>query len=139
MNRRGKRIAFTVAATGLVVLLVAGILYRRVVLDHVGAWYFQFTTETMTIDPKAMIDPRVVTKNEIEDADADERWVGSVLDRPLIFAWEEWSPILNMVLIQREKLLARRAFKEIVESQSSFRVFEQHFPRRAYVVIRDKQ
>ena len=53
MNRRGKRIAFTVAATGAVVLIVLVILYRDAVRDHVEAWQFQRSTETMTIEPSA--------------------------------------------------------------------------------------
>ena len=52
MNRRGKRIAFTVAATGLAVVLVVGILYRHAIRDHLQAWHFQLTRETTTIEPE---------------------------------------------------------------------------------------
>jgi hypothetical protein len=51
MFLRGKRIAFTVAATGLAVVLVVGILCRRAVLDHIEAWHFQLTGESVTIEP----------------------------------------------------------------------------------------
>jgi hypothetical protein len=48
MKRRGKRIAFTVEATGIVVVLVLGILYRHVVSAHLAAWWFQLSHETRT-------------------------------------------------------------------------------------------
>jgi hypothetical protein len=51
MNRRGKRIAFTVAAAGLAVVLVVGILYRDGIRDHVEAWRFVASRKTQTFEP----------------------------------------------------------------------------------------
>jgi hypothetical protein len=51
MKRRGKRLAFTVAATGGAVLLVLVVANWRTVRDHAEAWWFQLTRETETIEP----------------------------------------------------------------------------------------
>jgi hypothetical protein len=49
--KRGKRIAFTVVATGLAVVLGLGIIHRDAVRDHVEAWHFQLTRETTIHEP----------------------------------------------------------------------------------------
>jgi hypothetical protein len=159
--KRGKRIAFTVAATGVVMVLGVGILYRRVVLDHIQAWHFQLTTKTETIRPSP-VDPfslptdrfeRTVTQPEVYSqlniydrlSDKGKRFswhaypvslflhlLANYSVRPVIFSASENpdSVIIGHGSLTTESVV-RLAFKD-----NGWRVLDQRFPRRAFVVIR---
>ena len=55
MNRRGKRLALGVMAMGLAAVIVLAVANWGTVRDHVEAWRFQLTRETVTMDPGDVI------------------------------------------------------------------------------------
>ena len=152
LNRRGRRLAVTVAATAAVVLLVLAIAHWRTVCDHIEAWRFQLTRETETIEP----DPAAV-KRTIKDLpvfDGDNRGFFASVEHllpllgssemPVIFeqgpkatgvVWDTGSPTLlrPVDLTASTSDVARR-----ILASNGFRVLEQRFPRKAYVVIHDQ-
>jgi hypothetical protein len=78
MNRRGRRIAFTMAATGVAVVL--GLFYRDAVSAHLTAWWFQLSHETLTY---------TASSRPVGSTD----WIDDILkeagDRPVILAAED--------------------------------------------------
>jgi hypothetical protein len=137
MNRRGKRIAFTVAARGLAMVLAVGIFYRRVVLDHIQEWQFQLTQETRTIEPEPALQGDAFLLAEppvglplISFLEILANYSGW----PVIHAPEEGNSETEL-LARAERVTADIA-RMTLES-SGYRVLEQRFPRKAYVVIRD--
>jgi hypothetical protein len=164
MKRRGKRIAFTVAATGLAVLLVLVVAHWGTVRDHVEAWWFQLTRETETIEPGAVSVPTaeisggiapglrgappaesfsILTRMELRELLG---LLATHSGRPMTYdpadpppeAW--WLPHVGIV----RKIAAdyapafTRADPMGVLGDSGYRVLEQRFPRHAYVLIRDQ-
>jgi len=136
MNRRGKRLALTVAAAGLAVLLVLGIVHRDAVRDHVEAWHFQLTKETVMITPEAEwkeVGERIVGLDTISLVHA----VANLQGYPAVFSFEQYvEPVMSGMRPLRQVVLRRENFREVLESEG-YRVLEQRFPRRAYLVIRD--
>jgi hypothetical protein len=142
VKRRGNRIAFTVAATGLAVALVVGILYRGVVTDHVAAWWFQLTTETMTVEPQpdhpewVALQIEESTEEDLLDTAALPQVLADSSGRVVIIDVErrwEWDPP-DIPWGKRDFTTATilEAAKEV-----GLRVIDQRFPQRAFVVIRD--
>jgi len=133
MNRRGKRLAFTVAAAGLVVVLGLAIAHWKTILEHVEAWRFQLTRETVTITPAPggfspiqddlAVCLRVLATDSglpvIHDTALD-RFVALVARYPP-------GPAIRSCLTKDEALRHLRS--------KGWRVIEQRFPRRAYVVM----
>jgi hypothetical protein len=165
MNRRGRRLAFTVAATGLAVVIGLCILHWNTVRDHVEAWRFQLTSKTETIEPNPAL-KGLVASLQVDDLNlrgcvqvlANHSGFRVIVDRAEYTATDgEWAVEIHAKFSQagslmfddgrgrtppgRETVLtfgvttnwALQALK--VEG---YRVLEQRFPRRAYVVIRDE-
>src|SRR5262245_23697429 len=135
MNRRGKRIAFTVAAMGLAIVVIVGILYRDGIRDHVEAWRFAASRKTQTLEPLPP-PPKWTGVLGHTDRMGIEWALHTLADfsgRRVIFdpqtlndvvrvTWTEKSPdMTNLVIMSLEK--------------DGWRVLEQRFPRRAYVAI----
>jgi hypothetical protein len=154
MNRRGRRLAFTMAATGGVVVLGVGILHWGAVRDHVEAWHFQLTRETETIEPEPAMRgiPKVLEAspagvsfyaNALLSLEGHPWYQASDFVRILanhsghyaIFATEENSTSQILLGSKFDGVTANIA-RDILEA-NGWRIIEQRFPRRAYVVIRD--
>jgi hypothetical protein len=153
MNHRGKRIAFTVTATGLVVVLVLVIAHWKTVRDHVQAWHFQLMRETVTIVPDpsfhfdlegrgdwsvlklerclpalAAYSGRNVLLDSLEDP---RRWGRRYVKDPRRIIYRSLDPRHS----QRRGSHVGVALLEVFRA-NGLRVFEQRFPRQAYVVMR---
>jgi len=125
--RGGKRRAWrvTTGAAALVALIVAVLVVANwgVVRDHVEAWHFQLKQDTAMIesDPKAMSrQPR--TEEQLL------HFAAAKFHRPVIFSPHE-------VTSFQFRPIRGRGVREILENRG-WRIIEQRFPRRAYVVIR---
>jgi hypothetical protein len=139
MNRRGKRIAFTVAATGLAVVLVLAIVHWGTVRDHVGAWRFQLTTETITMEPRTEALALWASEREDPGKLGLEFWelcdmLAGYSNVPVVFASIEAKTIF--LLGGRWTLAAADSLQILKENR--WRVLDQRLPQRAYVVIRDE-
>ena len=148
MNRRARRtMIMTVAlVAGIVAVLV--VANWGTVRDHVEAWRFQLTRKTGVMTGPG----RCGNMSEAEDLFWDLFWFSG---RPVIFEYEDENQVRSMgnqrmryVFDQSARADLNRAAEEgdIVRAVDAvkgvlalngFRVLEQRFPRRAYVVIRD--
>jgi hypothetical protein len=64
--------------------------------------------------------------------------VASLQDCPAIFSFKQCvEPVTSGMQPLPQVVLRRENFREVLESEG-YRILEQRFPRRAYVVIRDK-
>jgi hypothetical protein len=125
MKRRGLRVTLTAGAIGLAVVAVVVAFNWGVVRDHVEAWWFQATTETETLQPK--------------DVPKGWPWIrfrllvglSQLSQRPVIIEstmpWGDENGIVEGGDTAVGMLQALRA--------NGFRIIEQRFPRRAYVVV----
>jgi hypothetical protein len=133
MNRRGKRLTVGVMVVGLAVVLVLAIAHWGTVRDHVEAWHFQLTRETRTIEPDPL-EPTLVFKSNVDLTYPIElhlfRHVATFSQRPVI-----WAPEQNVNLVSGG-LSYTGDITKLLEAHG-WRVLEQRFPRKAYVVIRD--
>ena len=143
MNRRGKRLTPGGMAVGLVVVLVVAIANWGTVRDHVEAWYFQLTRETRTIEPNPEEPPLVSGwRNWFEP-------IANHLDIPIIIeaaVWEETAGVAEDAEVEEGPMSdAKRALLEAKTTTAAqtrlqtlrergFRILEQRFPCRAYVV-----
>jgi hypothetical protein len=139
MNRRGRRLAFMVAGMSLVVFLGLGVLYWGTVRDHVQAWHFQFTRETKLIEPLPGLQGMPLRFVGDTPARSYERLpvllqrVANCTARPVIFALEDDSPAVR-VKGESQQVTTWSTSLDVY----GLRIVEQCFPRRAYVVVRDK-
>jgi hypothetical protein len=134
MNRRGRRLAFTVAATGLAVVLVLGMVYRVDLRDHLEAWRFQLTRATKTIEPLApeqtvTFQPQMATLYPINEHPLQV--TASFSGYAVIFDPKQMPPLVEAVTVSRGGATG------LLKAQG-WRVIEQRFPRKAYVLIRDE-
>ena len=133
MKPRARRITVAAAVLVAVLLAVLAVANWGAVRDHVEAWHFQLTRET------AMIMPEAKWKDAMEmvvglDTIGLVKAVASLQDCPAIFSLEQRvEPVMSGM---QPVVLRRENFREVLESKG-YRVLEQRFPRRAYVVIRD--
>jgi hypothetical protein len=140
MNRRGRRLAFTVAATAVVVLLVLAIVHWKTVRDHVQAWHLQLTRETVTIEPRPGLQGMLsLFMGETRDRSWEPlpvslQRMANYSARPMIFALEDDQPGIRLITGSGELATASSALQPY-----GLRIVEQRFPRRAYVVIRYEQ
>ena len=141
MNRRGKRLTLGVMAVGLAVILVLGIVHRDAVRDHVKAWHFQLTRETRTIEPNPAAG-RTTEYNQTsffsrhQSRLSEERVeaplstllaeLGDSSGQPVVIDSAEDSGVL---------LEVGDSTPVTALETNGYRVLEQRFPRRAYVVI----
>ena len=132
MNRRGKQVTLGVMGLGLAVVLVLVITHWGTVRNHVEAWHFQLTTETETLEPHPQDGPLVVKART-------RHLCGLLADhsgQPVILAAEEHDPLEHVPLHFTDRFEGELTYvaKKILEA-NGWRVLQQLFPRRAYVVI----
>ena len=127
-THRGKRLAIVLMASGLALLLGLAICYRDTVRDHVEAWHFQWTRETVTFSPN--------DKDGIWGPGLRFRKLSSSSNRRVIFESRELERHF-ISRVNRESLTADGMLDYLKDD--GYCVIEQRFPRRAYVVIRDAE
>jgi len=126
MKPHARRIAIGAAALVAVLLAVLAVVNWGIVRDHVEVWHFQLTRDTKAIQP--------LSRDLITAAryDTQEEYLLHVaaaeLRCPVIVDPKQVSP-LRVVLIPGA-MIYNTLRKE------GWRLLKQHFPRRAYVLIR---
>ena len=127
MKPRARRVTIAAAVLGAAVVAVLLVAHWATVRDHVEAWHFQLTTETVTIEPNPPHGPLRVKGNA-------RYFCGLLADhsgQPVILAAEEDVSIIFAESLEGE---LTRVTQDILTA-NGYRVLEQRFPRRAYVVI----
>jgi hypothetical protein len=124
MKRRARRAVIGAAALVAALLSVLVVTHWGAVRDHVEAWHFQLTRDTKTIDPVPEGMPARGTPYTEEDV---LHFAADRLRCPLIVDHREEFFFLGDV--------SGNSIRDILE-KNRWRVLEQRFPRRAYVVIR---
>ena len=115
-------------AVGLAVVLVLVIAHRGTVRDHVDVWWFQFTRKTVTVEPQPVKDLPSLWSTPYVAA-----FLSRYSGQPVILAADSTKPDrINFRWFEGEV-----DYQKILEA-NGYRVLEQRFPRRAYVVIRDE-
>ena len=132
MNRRGKRLTLGVMVVGIVVVLALAIAHWGTVRDHVEAWWFQLTCETETIDlsygHKSLREETGLLQllTDTSGCAVIRERADSSTDRGVYADWSVW------VRETRTEMCLR------LLRENGYRVLEQRFPAKAYVVIRDQ-
>jgi hypothetical protein len=111
MKHRARRVTIGALCLGALVVAVLVVACWGTVRDHVEAWHFQLTRETMTI-PHPSGWPVIL-------ASGDRK----ALDTPI-------------TLPDRYKNVVTVDFGRALLEANGWRVLDQRFPRRAYVLIR---
>jgi hypothetical protein len=139
MKRRGLRATLTAGVIGLAVLAVVVAFNWGIVRDHAEAWWFVWTEDTETAIPDA------------DGGNSQEPFslLADAGDRPAIFrvdAQREWVFVSELrapheplrwdtMRDPSRRLRSLRAPGMLVELRRlGYRIIEQRFPRRAYVV-----
>jgi sugar (pentulose or hexulose) kinase len=123
MKPRARRVTIAAAVLGAGVVGVLVVLNWGTVRDHVEAWHFQLTRQTETVEPALL----VLTGGDPHSVETVAGVLAQRSGLPVICSRaEKWAPIFGAADILR-------ALEE-----NGFRVLEQRFPRRAYVVMRDQ-
>jgi hypothetical protein len=149
MKRRAWRVTIGAAVLAVALVAVLAVAYWSTVRDHVEAWHFQLTRETATIEP----DParkRIPVRVEVPGirSSALPRLLQDLANYSgyLVICAPEQNMMLDTPI-----LLVARIHKDIAEVEicdadikaglksAGYRVLEQRFPRRAYVVIRNPE
>ena len=151
MKPRARRVTIAAAALGVGVVGVLVVAHWGTVRDHVQAWYFQLTSETETIRPDATWRERlkrIDSDVDVIDADVNDCLsMLSTLSGLCVVTEPAPEPIIITTSIITTSSEADPGTSELTEATASgarhaleskgWRVIEQRFPRRAYVVIRD--
>ena len=141
MKRRARPVVLGAAALVAVLVAVVVVTHRGTVRDHVEAWHFQATTETETITPP-----------DDRERDALERWyfnnhMTSEMTKhsPLRFHFQLLAAAFRHPVILDKRVgwtttvdgMAHGGAAPMLSflRERGYRVLEQRFPRRAFVVI----
>jgi hypothetical protein len=122
MNHRGLRVTLIAGAIGLAVVAIVVAFNWDVVRDHVEAWWFVATRQTVTITSDPTLPGLAIDGRKL----FYERSEPKVWDCLQIVAKYSGCPVI--------------ADKETVDlwfgvRSADYRILEQRFPRRAYVVV----
>jgi hypothetical protein len=130
MERRARRVAIGAAAAGSLIVAILIVANREVVRDHLAAWHFQLTRETKTIAPLrgAALGPYPTEESLI-------RVAARPLHHPLIFDPREAVPLPPISRLRKSFPYTERAARTFLE-RYGYRVLEQRFPGRAYIILR---
>ena len=123
-------VAATLAAVVAAILVVAN--WGTRVRDHVEAWQFQLTRDTRIVYPEGLDPDGYRTQDLLFHIATEYRMhhLANALGCPLIFdSWELTPPPSSS---------HDRSLVALLET-NGWRVIDQRFPRRAYVVIRVEQ
>jgi hypothetical protein len=128
MKPRARRVTIAAAVLGVGVLGVLVVAHWSMVRDHVEAWHFQLATETEMLEPNPAWSEQLVAAKPGHLLVIDDlaRCLSNCSGRSAIVDSQKW-PVRAGSETVLQALRKRR-----------WRVLEQRFPRRAYVVIRDK-
>ena len=127
MKRRARRIPLGAAALVAVLLAIPAVANWGTLRDHVEAWHFQLTRDTKTIQPNAgnqAFDQSATLSYMM--AEVQLHHAAKMLRCPLIFDPQEVPYVTGLMPSGGIELL----------QACDYRVLEQRFPRRAYIVIR---
>jgi len=138
MKRCARRAVIGAAALVAALLSVLVVTHWGTVRDHVEAWHFQLTRETKTMEPR----PEGMPVRGPSFWWATKRGMGGPAyseEDVLQFAADRLR--CPMILDQREVLDALASISSDISIREElaargWRVLEQRFPRRAYVLIR---
>jgi hypothetical protein len=152
MKPRARRVTIAVAALGVGVVGLLVVVHWGAVRDQYKAWCVQLAKYTETIQPKRAltghpIDLRRDARGDSIDLDVLLECLANSSGLPVIYVPLQDETVIGAndrygntlafsygIAGRLEKMTAAsaRAFLE----ENGWRVFEQRFPRRAYVVIR---
>src|SRR5262245_4515665 len=157
MKRRGWRVALTVAALGLALVVGLVACNWATVRDHAEAWWFQVTRETTTIDPCPVPSGDCATlKGQSRGEGRSDFGLQSVLSvlacsghsvihdlppRSLIergMSWPPPDPSFRFWVGSSWPVQIKSATPDLAKRilrANGWRVLEQRFPSRAYVVV----
>jgi hypothetical protein len=128
--KRGKRMAFVAAVIAGEVFAVLVLAHWSVVRDHVEAWTFQLTRQTKMIQPL------------VTDRHSDIWLLQSQLPYLELANCSGWPVIVAPGSLPDYQVSWGRdvTTEALLESlrNDGWRVAEQRFPRRAYVIMRDQ-
>ena len=153
MKPSARRVTLIAVAAGAALLGVLTVANWPTVRDHVEAWHFQLTTETKKIEPW----PRSQAQPELSESSTHVLWLLAISARiPIVFDPENVSTALSVIgwesepgwyVCENSPFTTHGPIYEetgstpnllrILSAKGGYRVLEQRFPRRAYVVIRD--
>jgi len=149
MKRRARRVTIAAAVLGAGVVGVLAVVHWGTIRDHVEVWRFQLTRETEKIEP-----PPGVPMSQIGDNFYPQSYAGckagflllklSSPSMPVIVEYGDkarmvyWSKGRPTPLGPVEWNIATPDLIRRILAANHFRVLEQRFPRRAYVVIHDQ-
>ena len=129
-TRRGARSAFATGAAGCVVLggLMAG--QWRVVKQHLAAWDFVLSTETLALEPRH-VDPanRILGTTGLFPVERACQHLADQSDFTVVLDARD----RRRVQLDANPLTAAAVMEALCEN--GYRIIEQRFPRAAYVVI----
>lgn len=131
MKRRARRVAIGAAAAGSLLVAILIVANWEVVRDHLAAWHFQLTRETKTIAPLvrgAALGPHPAEESLL-------RIAARPLHHPLIFDPREAVPLPPVSGLRKSFPYTERAARRFLETYG-YRVLEQRFPGRAYIILR---
>jgi hypothetical protein len=135
MKRRGWRVALTVATLGLALVASLVAFNWAAVRDHAEAWWFQATTETKKVE---VMRPRAVESTiDPDDEGLPLGFLEGLSDHtglPVVFAAAKVESMADSRLRIRVRTRFRRDTALAILSENGYRILEQYFPRRAYVV-----
>jgi hypothetical protein len=158
MKPRAKRVTIAAAVLGAGVVVVFVALNWGTVRDQVEPWRFQVSNKTETIEPDPIL--AGIPADLEADIYSPDLFVGSVRNGiaingcvysssslfrvlancsgyPVIFASEE-ADDTRITFSSRFRKVTTEIARAILET-NGWRIIEQYFPRRAYLVIRDKR
>jgi hypothetical protein len=140
VKRRARRVTIAAAVLGTGVLAVLVALNWSTVRDHCDAWRFQLARKTKTIQPLAVrgavmipwpvqVIAQTVEPGTYRIEDSLFRVAANEFRCSVTFDPEEVPPVIRgRTVCNIRRFLAA----------SGYRILEQRFPRRAYVLIRDQ-
>jgi hypothetical protein len=121
MKRRARQAVIGTAALVAVLVAVLVVANWSTIRDHVEAWWFQATSETEELNPLHL---SMCLKCPFQD-------LANQSSQPVILP----TTGINMEHVDLDGGLASAPLQML--RKAGFRILEQRFPRRAYVVIRD--
>jgi hypothetical protein len=148
MKPRARRVTIAAAVLGAGVV---GVLVYPTVRDHVEAWRLQLTRETVTIEPGLVWkDHPLVWRRSCEslvtELKRDGKWVSCSPTAALFCILVDYSgqPVIFDPVAARSAFFGMKGSSSLstahvlqIVRDNGWRVLEQRFPRKAYVVIRD--
>jgi hypothetical protein len=140
MKPRPRRVAIAAAALGVVVVAVAVVLNWTAVRDHVEAWHFQVTRETVTtIEPNPGF-----ARHCWDEPPSGGGWTASPVEVLECLATLSGVPVVidagDRPAVTVWGITGKPSPGDLAGylASSGYRVLEQRFPRHAYVVMRDE-